>query len=325
MSSTTRRLLVLGIAIVALSATAFTGAAGAGSPACANRVNNTFAKLTECVTLEGVRAHQAALQAIADANNGIRTSGTPGYDASCRVRGRQADGGRLRRHRADVPVPDVHHALADRPGAGGSAAGGAGGEHHHVVLGQRRRDCAREHSCTADDRAAATPPTSPASRPGNIALISRGICTFAIKATNAYNAGASAVVIYNNAAGVLNGTLGNDFTLDIGVTSVTQAVGQQLAATPGLVMRLKTEHLPRHRDDVQRARRDRGRRPEQRRHGRARTSTPSTPARASTTTARAAPRFSRRRCRWRKVKPRNKVRFAWWGAEESGSSARPTT
>ena len=40
--------------------------------ACANRVNNTQAKLLECVTLEGVREHQAAFQAIADANGGTR-------------------------------------------------------------------------------------------------------------------------------------------------------------------------------------------------------------------------------------------------------------
>ncbi len=42
---------------------------------------------------------------------------------------------------------------------------------------------------------------------GNIALISRGACTFALKATNAYNAGAAGVVIYNNIPGTLNGTL----------------------------------------------------------------------------------------------------------------------
>ena len=85
---------------------------------------------------------------------------------------------------------------------------------------------------------------------GNIALVSRGTpppgtpaCTFAIKATNAYNAGASGVVIYNNIAGDLAGTLGNAFTLDIGVTGITQALGLQLAATPGLVLRLKTEAL----------------------------------------------------------------------------------
>jgi aminopeptidase Y len=76
---------------------------------------------------------------------------------------------------------------------------------------------------------------------GNIALISRGACTFAIKATNSFNAGASGVVIYNNTLGPLNGTLGNGFTLNIGVTGITQAHGQQLAATPGLVLRLKTD------------------------------------------------------------------------------------
>ncbi|MDH3282306.1 MAG: aminopeptidase, partial [Gammaproteobacteria bacterium] len=52
------------------------------SPSCEKRVNNTQKKLQECVTVEGVREHQQAFQAIADANGGIRTSGTPGYDAS---------------------------------------------------------------------------------------------------------------------------------------------------------------------------------------------------------------------------------------------------
>ena len=49
------------------------------------------------------------------------------------------------------------------------------------------------------------------------------------------------MIIYNNQPGVINGTLGNGFTLDIGVTAVTEAVGDQLAATPGLVMHLKTD------------------------------------------------------------------------------------
>lgn len=49
---------------------------------CENRNNNSTAKLMECVTLAGVREHQAAFQAIADANGGNRFSGLPGYDAS---------------------------------------------------------------------------------------------------------------------------------------------------------------------------------------------------------------------------------------------------
>src|SRR5690606_6528006 len=49
---------------------------------CERRANNSYNKLLTCVTLEGVREHQAALQDIADANGGDRRSGTPGYDAS---------------------------------------------------------------------------------------------------------------------------------------------------------------------------------------------------------------------------------------------------
>ncbi|HEY5881731.1 MAG TPA: hypothetical protein VIU11_22670, partial [Nakamurella sp.] len=52
--------------------------------ACENRNNNTYAKLLECVTLEGVRAHQEQFQKIADSNDdpfypGSRAAGTKGY------------------------------------------------------------------------------------------------------------------------------------------------------------------------------------------------------------------------------------------------------
>ena len=77
--NTVRILMVLALTAAAVSIPPRSASA---SPACDTRVNNTLEKLLECVTLEGVRAHQAAFQAIADANNGIRTSGTPGYDAS---------------------------------------------------------------------------------------------------------------------------------------------------------------------------------------------------------------------------------------------------
>ena len=54
----------------------------AGPAACDHRNNNTAKKLLECVTLAGVREHQAALQEIADANGGNRFSGLPGHDES---------------------------------------------------------------------------------------------------------------------------------------------------------------------------------------------------------------------------------------------------
>jgi Zn-dependent M28 family amino/carboxypeptidase len=124
------------------------------------------------------------------------------------------------------------------------------------------------------------------------------------------------VIIYNNVPGVLNGTLGNSFTLDIGVTSVTQAVGQQLAATPSLVMRLKTDTF----------------------RGIATTSNviAETPdgdpnnvvvVGAHLDSVNAGPGINDNGSgsaailevaeQMAKVKPRNQVRFAWWGAEEA--------
>lgn len=50
--------------------------------------------------------------------------------------------------------------------------------------------------------------TNAAAIAGNIALIERGTCGFAVKARNATNAGASGVIIYNNAANVNSGPPG---------------------------------------------------------------------------------------------------------------------
>ncbi len=59
-----------------------TASAAPSQNACDTRTNNTYEKLIECVRVEGVRAHQAALQAAADANDGNRAAGTTGYEAS---------------------------------------------------------------------------------------------------------------------------------------------------------------------------------------------------------------------------------------------------
>jgi aminopeptidase Y len=228
---------ILTMVAILAGALAFAPSAFAGTDDCEIRSNNTQKKLLECVTLEGVREHQAALQSIADANNGIRTSGTSGYNASVEYAAQVFTNAGynvtvqpfqfqtfitlsqpILEQVSPAPAGPISNSIMSYSGSGDVTASVSS----PATLG-----------CNAADFAG-----FPA---GNIALISRGSCTFAIKATNAYNAGASAVVIYNNQAGVINGTLGNGFTLNIGVTSVTQAVGQQLAATAGLVMRLKTE------------------------------------------------------------------------------------
>ena len=291
---------------------------GAGS--CSSRSNATTALLLECVTLEGVRAHQAALQAIATANNNTRVSGSPGYDQSAAYAEKVfRDAGYLVTRQEfqfetfvslspsvleqTAPVfATIPHAIMSYSGSGDVTAAVS------TPSGDPR-------GCSAADFAG-----FPA---GNIALIGRGApdgfpvaCTFALKATNAYNAGATAVVIYNNAPGPLNGTLGATFTLDIGAVGVEQSMGAQLAATPGLVMHVKTDTL----------------------RGTATTSNILAESRdgdannvvmvgAHLDSVNAGPGINDNGSgsaailetakQMAKVKPRNKLRFALWGAEES--------
>lgn len=61
---------------------------------------------------------------------------------------------------------------------------------------------------------------------GNIALISRGTCTFEEKVANAAASGAKAVMIYNNAAGPLGMSLTNTYTIP--VVGIYQTDGQTL-------------------------------------------------------------------------------------------------
>lgn len=49
----------------------------------------------------------------------------------------------------------------------------------------------------------------PASLEGQVALISRGNCTFALKALNSIRRGAVAVLIFNSQETIFRGTLGN--------------------------------------------------------------------------------------------------------------------
>jgi Zn-dependent M28 family amino/carboxypeptidase len=174
------------------------GAVLAQTEDCAIRSNNTFDKLTACVTLEGVRAHQAALQAIADANGGTRAAGTPGYAASV-----DYVAGQLRAAGYDVtlnafpftyvPLPLLRQATPITAIYESGAFTGSG--YGDVTADVTAVDIniatprANTSGCEAADFAG-----FPA---GHIALVQRGTCAFAVKALNAQAAGASAVIIFN--------------------------------------------------------------------------------------------------------------------------------
>ena len=63
---------------------------------------------------------------------------------------------------------------------------------------------------------------------GKIVLVERGVCAFAEKTQNATAAGAAGVVIYNNEAGPLNGTLGERLEGSAPSVALLQADGQSL-------------------------------------------------------------------------------------------------
>jgi Zn-dependent M28 family amino/carboxypeptidase len=229
------------LALIAVGGISATTAAAAPA-SCDTRVNNTTAKLLECVDLPGVREHQAAFQAIADANGGTRVSGSPGYDRSVdyvvdrlTAAGWQTTVQPFQFQTFISLAPAVLEQVSPPPaGPIPTSIFSYSGSGDVTASVSRPADAGSgTEGCEAADFAG-----FPA---GNIALIQRGACPFGVKASNAFAAGATAVVIWNNQAGVINGTLGNDFTLDIPVTSVTQEVGAQLAATPGLILRVQTE------------------------------------------------------------------------------------
>ncbi|MFP5520403.1 MAG: S8 family serine peptidase [Bdellovibrionia bacterium] len=66
---------------------------------------------------------------------------------------------------------------------------------------------------------------------GKFALISRGEIRFGEKVSNAMNAGAAGVVIYNNAPGLIQGAITDDgTTLPVGVFMIEQSVGEAIVS-----------------------------------------------------------------------------------------------
>ncbi|MFE6064145.1 M28 family metallopeptidase [Streptomyces sp. NPDC056431] len=65
---------------------------------------------------------------------------------------------------------------------------------------------------------------------GKVALIKRGGCSFAIKQEQAAAAGAAGAIIYNNVEGILSGTLGEPAAGKIPTGGISLAEGEKLAA-----------------------------------------------------------------------------------------------
>lgn len=222
---------------VAVSAATALVVAGLASPALANPNKgpgnnngnpNNPTKMAKAVTAENVYAHLEAFQAIADAHGGHRSAGSPGYEASAQYvesvlqdAGYETERQYFTFERETVlaetlvensptqrEIDTIVMAFSPNTPEGG-------------ITADLAAPAGSALGCEVGDYAGAD-------LTGKIAIVSRGACSFGIKAEVAAAVNAEAVIVYNNTAGALNGTLGAPGSIP--AAGITQADGQALLA-----------------------------------------------------------------------------------------------
>lgn len=199
-----------------------------GDPAAAQFATAVHDK----VKADAMMAHLSKLQDIANANNGTRAVGTPGYEASV-----DYVVNTLRNSGFDVQTPEfsarVFHGEKPEVTVGGAAV--------------EARPLEFSLGTPPDGVSGPLVPVPPGDAPGckpsdfdglrvqgAVVLVDRGTCPFAQKENAAAQRGAVAMIVADNVdEQQMGGTLGADTQVKIPVISVTKSVGIQLRAQPG--------------------------------------------------------------------------------------------
>lgn len=309
----------------------------AGTVQADDHRDGPIARLVQAVTLDNTLGHLRHFQQIADVNGGTRAAGSTGHAASA---GYVA--GQLEAAGYDVEYQPFEFLYFDDPEP---VLERVEPEATAYVIGD---DFATMQYSGAGDVTAAVVPVDlvlpPGAEPntstsgcepedfdgfpaGSIALLQRGTCPFFDKATNAEAAGAAAVVIFNEGQPATNAqpedrtvTINGDLGAPVGIPVVgtSFAVGEALAAE-GTVVHVATDPTTETRTTYNViAETPGGRDDNVVMVGSHLDSVPAGPGindNGSGTGAQleVALRFAE------EIKsPRNKVRFAWWSAEEFG-------
>ena len=278
--------------------------------------------LRNAVTVDGVNAHRSAFQTIADANGGTRAAGTPGYDASADyvaatmlaagydviVQGfnfpffQELTPAELEQV---APVPTIYP--YSNPAGFFTMSFSGSGDVTAAAEG------ISNSGCEASDFSGFIS--------GNIAVIQRGGCDFKQMAHNAENAGAVGVIIFNEGPpdqiNAFMGTL-SEPELTIPVVGSNYDVGVALAAG-GVTVRLFVDAISENRPTVNiLAETPGGRDDRVVVVGAHLDSVQSGPGINDNGSGSAAILEIAAQMSQLGIEPRNKVRFAWWGAEELG-------
>ncbi|WP_326588731.1 M28 family metallopeptidase [Streptomyces sp. NBC_01294] len=210
------------------------GPAGATSPQSdAARGDALARKLVKDATGKGAFTHLKVLQSIADYNNGNRAAGSKGHVQSAKYieAVMKAAGYKVTKNEFDFVYVETIAEKLTVNGANGrdvpihlmtyTTSTPEGGVTAPIAVAPVDAD--GTNGCEPGDFASGT-------FTGKIALVKRGGCAFAVKQANAAAAGAVGAVVYNNTAGALNGTLGDPTVGKVPTGGITQEEGEKLAA-----------------------------------------------------------------------------------------------
>ncbi|MFG6501733.1 M28 family peptidase [Microbacterium sp. P05] len=199
--------------------------------------------LEDRVTVAGVRAHLDALQAIATANGGNRAAGTTGYEASGQYIEQVliAAGYEPVRHDFEATTQSIDdYSLAidgitftdDEDGDGAPGPLGLPMEFtpSTPVAGLTDVPLIAPAVATGCDDSE----WGDVDATGQIAIVSRGVCAFSEKSAAAGRAGALAVIVYNTEAVPLAGTLGEQTPDLIPSVGILPSQGQTILAAMAL-------------------------------------------------------------------------------------------
>ncbi len=243
--------------IAATAALILTGALIAIAPAQARErtaagpgdVNTS--KLTDAVSVNEIMKHQRAFQQIANENDGTRASGLPGHEASADYVAKKLKkaGYQVKRQTFTFPFfrsvtdPTLTQLTPEEKTleteifeySGSGDVSGTVVPTNDLVI-PATPEPSSTSGCEASD-------FEPAPAEPSIALTQRGSCDFAVKADNAKAAGYDAVIIFNEGnpgrTDLSVGTLGSP--KDIPVVGLSYADGVALAEADGATARITTE------------------------------------------------------------------------------------
>jgi Zn-dependent M28 family amino/carboxypeptidase len=339
--------LVLAFVLALLVAFGVVGVAIAAVPTDTSALRNA-------VTVGGIMEHERAFQDIANSNGGTRVSGTPGYNASAAyVAGKLGDAGyEVKRQEFDypffqertdttfsrtVPPPEESYVRGEDFNLMGYSGSGNLVDAQVVPIDIQISPDAPPNTLPPNTSTsgceAADFPTPSATEP-QVALIQRGGCLFRPKALNAQAAGYEAAIIFNEGqegrTEVIGGGLGGLHPEDpsnpgtpvpwIPVLMTSFAVGQELYdASPGARVSISADTIAETRTtsnviaDYPGGRTDRTLIV-----GAHLDSVPEGPGINDNGSGSAGILEIALQMSELNIKPTNHVRFAFWGAEESG-------